>query len=111
MAAVLGHDIGYTLWVRCDGCGEQMMAFGRKAERQSEIAVELRAELEAIVRAEGWDHKGGNGWLCERCAGGGPADGPRPIAPDAEPGDAPDRPACSASGIHSSPIRPRRVNS
>ncbi len=70
MAAVLGHDIGYTLWVRCDQCGEQMMAFGREAARQSEVASELREELEAIVLAERWQHTGGDCWLCERCAGG-----------------------------------------
>lgn len=83
MAEVLGHDIGYTLWVRCDQCGKQMMAFGRKAVRRSEIAAELREELEAIVRAEGWGHTGGGGWLCERCAGGS-ASGSSTDSPDAE---------------------------
>jgi hypothetical protein len=86
MAEVLGHDIGYTLWVRCDGCSEQMMAFGRPAARQPEIAAELRAELDGFIRAEGWHQTGGVGWLCERCAGRRP----RPGAPDAEPGAAPD---------------------
>lgn len=85
MAEVLSHDIGYTLWVRCDGCGEQMMAFGRKAERRPEIAAELRAELEAIIRAEGWDHTGGTGWRCEGCTGRCP----HLRAPEAEPGAAP----------------------
>src|SRR5262249_11288178 len=70
MAEVLGHDIGYTLWVRCDGCDEEMMAFGGEAVQRSEIAAELRAELEGFIRAEGWDQTGGGGWLCERCAGG-----------------------------------------
>ena len=25
MAAFLGHDVDYTLWVKCDRCGDQMM--------------------------------------------------------------------------------------
>jgi hypothetical protein len=70
MAAVLSHDIGYTLWVRCDRCGEQLMAFGQGAD--------ARPELEAMLRADGWQHTGGDGWLCTRCA------------PDAEPGAAAD---------------------
>ena len=90
MAEVVGHDIGYTLWVRCDRCSEQMMAFGREAVRQSEIAVQLRAELEAIIRAEGWDHTVSDGWLCDRCAGGGPVGSSRADAADAEPGAAAD---------------------
>lgn len=65
MAAVLGYDVGYTLWVQCDRCGEQLMAFGQ--------ATEARPELEAMIRAEGWRHLGGNGWLCLRCAGATPS--------------------------------------
>jgi predicted RNA-binding Zn-ribbon protein involved in translation (DUF1610 family) len=68
MAAVLGHDIGYTLWVECDHCGEQMVAFGQKCDRKSEIPAELRSELETIVRDYGWRHLGGNEWLCEKCS-------------------------------------------
>ncbi len=62
MVAILGHDIGYTLWVRCDRCAEQMMAFGRGAE--------ARPELETMIRAEGWQHSGGDGWLCPKCTAG-----------------------------------------
>jgi hypothetical protein len=67
MAAILGHDIGFTLWVKCDRCGEQLMAFGEAAER--------RPELEALVKTQGWLHLGGDGWLCEQC-GSSPATGP-----------------------------------
>jgi hypothetical protein len=81
MAEVLGHDIGYTLWVQCDRCAEQLMAFGREAERQPEIAPELRAELEGFIQAEGWDPTGGAAWLCKRCAGRRP----RSVVQDAEP--------------------------
>jgi hypothetical protein len=64
MAAILGHDIGYTLWVKCDRCGEELMAFGQGADR--------RPELEAMIRAEGWHHRGADGWLCSRCGAGEP---------------------------------------
>ena len=64
MAAVLGHDIGYTLWVKCDRCGEQLMAFGQGKDG--------RSELEAMIRADGWQHQGGDGWLCSRCSASGP---------------------------------------
>lgn len=90
MAEVLSHDIGHTLWVRCDRCGEEMMAFGREAVQRAVIAPELRAELESIIRAEGWDHTSGVGWQCERCAGGNLAGGSRQKSPDAEPGAAAD---------------------
>ena len=59
MAAVLGHDIGYTLWVKCDRCGEEMMAFGQDDDG--------RPELEAMILAENWCHLGGDGWHCEKC--------------------------------------------
>lgn len=59
MAAILGHDIGFTLYIRCDCCLEPIMAFGRGEEG--------RPELEAMIRAEGWHHLAGNSWLCPRC--------------------------------------------
>jgi hypothetical protein len=59
MAAIVGYDMGVTLWVQCDRCSEQMMAFGEGAQG--------RPELEARIRAEGWRHDGGDGWLCSRC--------------------------------------------
>src|SRR5438034_1080551 len=59
MAATLGHDIGFTLSVRCDQCPEPIMAFGQGSEG--------RPELEAMIRAEGWHQLGGDGWLCPRC--------------------------------------------
>jgi hypothetical protein len=59
MVAILGYDIGFTLFVQCDRCPEQIMAFGEEGDG--------RTELEAMIRGEGWDHGGGDGWLCPRC--------------------------------------------
>lgn len=66
MAAILGHDIGFTLYVRCDRCPESIMAFGQGDDG--------RAELEAMIQAEGWYHLGGDQWLCPRCGSDEPTD-------------------------------------
>jgi hypothetical protein len=67
MAAVHSQGGGHTLQVTCDRCGKEVMAFGRGPQG--------RPELEAEFRADGWQHLGGDGWLCQRCAPASPRTG------------------------------------
>jgi hypothetical protein len=69
MASKLGHDIiGYTLWVQCDGCKEQIMCFSDKTDRLPELEAINRQLLEQMAQTEcGYRHLGGGNWLCQRC--------------------------------------------
>lgn len=76
MVELLGHDMGFTLWAKCDQCGTEIVAFGDTTENSEVMRIQWHPVLISMLNDEGWERALDRSWICPRC-------GNRPI-PDVQ---------------------------